>query len=177
MNTRGYTISIPAPARGRTAVLICVAQQCNDFNSRPREGANVSKSRSSSSANSFQFPPPRGGERFMQGKQFENASFQFPPPRGGEPGGNPVTDIDDISIPAPARGRTSASMRFPLVFVFQFPPPRGGEPLPGLGAVGGVVISIPAPARGRTRHERIGVSVATNFNSRPREGANGGSST
>ena len=77
----------------------------------------------------FQFPPPRGGERgLVENEDFE-VVFQFPPPRGGEPGkpgllagfgcyfnsrpregANRRESWDfqtlEISIPAPARGRT-----------------------------------------------------------------------
>ena len=76
-------------------------------------------------------------------------SFQFPPPRGGEPFCDTHTGQLSISIPAPARGRTTASApggnaghyfnsrpreganwllcRSMPFRVFQFPPPRGGE--------------------------------------------------
>ena len=78
----------------------------------------------------------------------------------------------DISIPAPARGRTRGIPARRRARLFQFPPPRGGEPdarscLCGcrdfnsrpreganpqlFGPLPHPVISIPAPARGRTR--------------------------
>ena len=102
-------------------------------------------------------------------------------------------DVNQISIPAPARGRTGHQSQTARRFRFQFPPPRGGEPQQpeGLTALGCIsipapargrtvarvangvqsFISIPAPARGRTRggYRRAGPE---DFNSRPREGAN-----
>ena len=58
-------------------------------------------------------------------------------------------DDVEISIPAPARGRTTAREKRAGREPFQFPPPRGGERWP--------VFVTPA---------------VTYFNSRPREGAN-----
>ena len=55
-----------------------------------------------------------------------------------------------ISIPAPARGRTRLPRRCFRWMIFQFPPPRGGE-----------------------HPERCTWALRWNFNSRPREGANG----
>ena len=77
-------ISIPAPARGRTAARIAAGDSASYFNSRPREGANIVS---------------------YKGKLYR--SFQFPPPRGGEQALNNVYAVFiEISIPAPARGRT-----------------------------------------------------------------------
>ena len=41
--------------------------------------------------------------------------------------GEQVTGIVNISIPAPARGRTEEAKEKAVLFEFQFPPPRGGE--------------------------------------------------
>ena len=54
--------------------------------------------------------------------------FQFPPPRGGEPPAATFPTLPVISIPAPARGRTSYNYDTDGSYKFQFPPPRGGEP-------------------------------------------------
>ena len=100
-------ISIPAPARGRTMARPALVE-----------------------FNGFQVPPPRGGEPFciphllkqpdFNSRPREGANpcataylqimliFQFPPPRGGEPTDCTVDSSIIISIPAPARGRTSA---------------------------------------------------------------------
>ena len=77
-------ISIPAPARGRTHTIF-VSPHARNFNSRPREGANGEPVFAVKEADTFQFPPPRGGERRVA-----------------------VFDVVGrvISIPAPARGRT-----------------------------------------------------------------------
>ena len=55
--------------------------------------------------------------------------FQFPPPRGGEPKRQVKSKpLENISIPAPARGRTRAFRdELKAKGLFQFPPPRGGE--------------------------------------------------
>ena len=41
VSTPSLEISIPAPARGRTAPQLVQNGQLADFNSRPREGANI----------------------------------------------------------------------------------------------------------------------------------------
>ena len=145
-------ISIPAPARGRTSGFHRRSQRAY-FNSRPREGANMEKMVEVCETE-FQFPPPRGGEHGITIHRRRPKLFQFPPPRGGEQYGVTVLGIGFISIPAPARGRTSPLPISPFSAIFQFPPPRGGEPLRFGGYAVRSVISIPAPARGRTpRHE------------------------
>ena len=133
------------------------------FQFPPPRGGERKKSTGVNRWNVFQFPPPRGGERIVLAYVQRLYSFQFPPPRGGErqeklnsPSQLPISipavdapDVAKISIPAPARGRTSGSC----------------------GDSGVAGISIPAPARGRT-HSVGGAVAVANFNSRPREGAN-----
>ena len=168
---RGEPISIPAPARGRTWQPLRACLTVIDFNSRPREGANLGAFTLLLPLSRFQFPPPRGGEHGITIHRRRPKLFQFPPPRGGEQYGVTVLGIGFISIPAPARGRTSPLPISPFSAIFQFPPPRGGEPLRFGGYAVRSVISIPAPARGRTCGERQN-AVQPHFNSRPREGAN-----
>ena len=122
-------ISIPAPARGRTIFSVC--------------GIWITV---------FQFPPPRGGEPDTKYKYVRKTIFQFPPPRGGEPLLPRLeAPAGDISIPAPARGRTRRFRISPGILAdFNSRPREGANP--GSGGVwrGDERISIPAPARGRT---------------------------
>ena len=164
-------ISIPAPARGRTAT----------------EGVL-------DHSNLFQFPPPRGGEHWDAVDEEWRKIFQFPPPRGGEPPSRRVRrHLDDfnsrpreganllrylkeehplISIPAPARGRTSAFQSGNCsMILFQFPPPRGGEPCSGVFPLQLCTFQFPPP-RGGEHTGFSGFLLWKDFNSRPREGAN-----
>ena len=161
------------PPRGGEQATPCAGPRRADFNSRPREGANLGAFTLLLPLSRFQFPPPRGGEHGITIHRRRPKLFQFPPPRGGEQYGVTVLGIGFISIPAPARGRTrrvstcrwpksdfnsrpreGANGRFIISprppSLFQFPPPRGGER--GLLCVPELIclISIPAPARGRT---------------------------
>ena len=145
-------ISIPAPARGRTAGLRRYRHPHLYFNSRPREGANLLAS-----------PPflprayfnsrPREGANNCRDTHWSLRTISIPAPaRGRTVSAVFITRSMFISIPAPARGRTwtSRASTGTAVRVFQFPPPRGGEP------------SSDRQTAGRS-----------DFNSRPREGANG----
>ena len=76
-----------------------------------------------------------------------------------------------ISIPAPARGRTSAGQRLRPSVDFNSRP-REGANMSGAVLVSRMYISIPAPARGRTGYFPAGPLGEYHFNSRPREGAN-----
>ena len=119
-------ISIPAPARGRTALIDPNhngdgfqfppprggEQKPPDwwgvslnFNSRPREGANRSEGRSGWPRSYFNSRPREGANDFQL----------------------PAQAVQVISIPAPARGRTTYFGALILPETFQFPPPRGGE--------------------------------------------------
>ena len=163
-------ISIPAPARGRTGQSIPHGFSRFQFQFPPPRGGERLKTAVSSGGGIFQFPPPRGGERPADGRRGGSIIFQFPPPRGGEHstsgkftsislfqfppprGGEHLAakqkrDID-ISIPAPARGRTDSPRCIVVSGIFQFPPPRGGE----------LTLDV--------------ANAAAIINSRPREGAN-----
>ena len=98
-------ISIPAPARGRTMGRSNIYQPKN-FNSRPREGANFSR------------------RRVFRQRFFD---FNSRPREGANGAGTQTHSVEEISIPAPARGRTSMMHICPGITQFQFPPPRGGE--------------------------------------------------
>ena len=144
-----FAISIPAPARGRTYAVSVLA-----------------------GINRFQFPPPRGGEpEARRGEAVPGQNNTSRPREGATRRESRDFQTLEISIPAPARGRTGASTRHNGIDIFQFPPPRGGEhphddsndgevyfnSRPREGANDGSIaqvcreeISIPAPARGRT---------------------------
>ena len=165
-------ISIPAPARGRT-----------EMERMPGNRAI------------FQFPPPRGGEQRFQRHAAGGFYFNSRPREGANRWWLFRRGYKDISIPAPARGRTVGWPAERRKTIFQFPPPRGGEPANGKIYTSGLMISIPAPARGRTptqgqqfptaqfqfppprggeRKSQPPVKNVFHFNSRPREGANMG---
>ena len=119
----------------------------------------------------FQFPPPRGGERWPMSNRLKPRHFNSRPREGANVFAQEVFAPPFISIPAPARGRTVwlgiytllddfnsrpreganlgiTSSQAPLM-EFQFPPPRGGEHGNGMPMIS-----------------------TCYFNSRPREGAN-----
>ena len=121
-------ISIPAPARGRTR---------SQFYERDRR-------------RKFQFPPPRGGEHTHVPAWGRVEHFNSRPREGANYPGWLPADSADISIPAPARGRTiSARGRTPHGEHFNSRPREG--------------------ANGHTAHQ---TASGRYFNSRPREGAN-----
>ena len=168
---RAKEISIPAPARGRTRH---PPRRCRPplpisipAPARGRTKAGFEKE----VWQIFQFPPPRGGEqlakyyeyvvKYFNSRPREGANFpehpktnRIPisipaPARGRTSGGCSRSTRRYISIPAPARGRTKAGFEKEVWQIFQFPPPRGGE-----------------------RHSAADQGRTANFNSRPREGAN-----
>ena len=122
------------------------------FNSRPREGANWKACDNLSGAYGFQFTPPRGGKPLY--------------------GDLSVLDFI-ISIHAPARGQTMTDGRISTASQFQFTPPRGGKPGERTKPPAPILISIHAPARGQTHTDGTYGLDLSDFNSRPREGANG----
>ena len=141
-------ISIPAPARGRTRGL-AGGYPCYDFNSRPREGANLQRRKTWQVFNDFNSRPREGANccflRYRPGTE-----FQFPPPRGGEPSvGAPWKKLSRFQFPPPRGGEPYLLSWASPVRAFQFPPPRGGE-----------------------QGAEIRNGEMFHFNSRPREGAN-----
>ena len=144
------SISIPAPARGRT-----LNHPLCSYRSR------------------FQFPPPRGGE---QRKCFGFVYYQYfnsRPREGANIGFQAQGDsARNISIPAPARGRTFDTTFLALAFQISIPAPARGRTSTERLTCYGMEISIPAPARGRTPSGAWCSWGSSDFNSRPREGAN-----
>ena len=94
------TFQFPPP-RGGEPWTPTTQNTCEDFNSRPREGANVSPASRKRTTAPFQFPPREGAN--------------------GEYGG--VACVEEISIPAPVRGRTQGGDSPAGAVIFQFPPP------------------------------------------------------
>ena len=76
-----------------------------------------------------------------------------------------------ISIPAPARGRTTLFGAIVFLLIISIPAPARGRTISSAFNRSLLLISIPAPARGRTLFPFL-VETLRNFNSRPREGAN-----
>ena len=135
-------ISIPAPARGRTVV----------------PGGMMPWAL-------FQFPPPRGGEPWLHSVEHTQKLFQFPPPRGGEPAVRNIGKAaTHISIPAPARGRTSWMPPKSACATFQFPPPRGGEHIRVFSWFDRNLFQFPPPRGGEPQAARIaGTSMEFQF--------------
>ena len=174
------SISIPAPARGRTGFPSPQHPQMlfqfppprggeppgrgarastYYFNSRPREGANPARWLPAP-ASSISIPAPARGRTQVGVRAVRLNQFQFPPPRGGEHRLQVIQGLEGISIPAPARGRTQRPWRWAIPDQFQFPPPRGGElSVPAIHFTL-CSISIPAPARGRTQKARADKGTA-----------------
>ena len=126
--TNRIPISIPAPARGRTLVLVAGATATPYFNSRPRKGANVFRVFFSPANFYFNSRPRKGANVQTLQHHLPGCRISIPAPaRGRTFSGRNIGDIYAISIPAPARGRTMYLVRRFLDDQFQFPPPRGGE--------------------------------------------------
>ena len=81
---KGFSgFQFPPPRGGEPTPFLAVGVGF-DFNSRPREGANIDMDDLDNTDMLFQFPPPRGGERVFALLYEPDDPFQFPPPRGGE---------------------------------------------------------------------------------------------
>ena len=124
------SISIPAPARGRTT-LLGIPALIEYFNSRPREGAN--------------------GLVFVRGQIRPN--FNSRPREGANGVQQNKSCITGISIPAPARGRTAKGGVYrPGCSQFQFPPPRGGEQLGDSLGIDIISFQFPPPRGGEQQN-------------------------
>ena len=143
------------------------------FNSRPREGANAVFSGVQRGPVDFNSRPREGANTYQQAELKIREDFNSRPREGANPWPHAAHGTRSrISIPAPARGRTTRIAFKKGGYLFQFPPPRGGERQARLHAANFCKISIPAPARGRTETAGLGRCRKWDFNSRPREGAN-----
>ena len=81
-------------------------------------------------------------------------------------------EMQHISIPAPARGRTGVATATSDWSHYFNSRPREGANASAMTFKLSPRISIPAPARGRTSRAFRPFAITINFNSRPREGAN-----
>ena len=143
-------ISIHAPARGQTSPCFRCPWSKSDFNSRPREGANVLKEYGNHVQILFQFTPPRGGKLNSHMVEMPYGIFQFTPPRGGKPGRSGGETVCFISIHAPARGQTLTHRMKALYLLYFNSRPREGANRGADQYRGMSLISIHAPARGQT---------------------------
>ena len=187
-------ISIPAPARGRTVRTARPARSGQFQFPPPRGGEHPAPSKNP--VQRISIPAPARGRTGTGLTRHRGLEFQFPPPRGGEPpnwagrgiptryfnsrpreGANaeamkPSDPEPNISIPAPARGRTPWFFRKIHAYPISIPAPARGRTGCCRLSAQAWAISIPAPARGRTFPIFLVVFHRTYFNSRPREGAN-----
>ena len=144
-----------------------------NFNSRPREGANFSTAGKRRGREDISIHAPARGQTRRQRKDQHRKGISIHAPARGQTG-MAVTygGLEDISIHAPARGQTCTPPRkSPGLSISIHAPARGqtgGHP--GFGQED--AISIHAPARGQTPASCLHLLVEVYFNSRPREGAN-----
>ena len=136
-----------APPRGGRQSVLSAPVELRHFNSRPREGGDKKSKIPSRSPMYFNSRPREGGDKLTK----------------------EVTNTDEISIRAPARGATPRGCVLAQSRLFQFAPPRGGR-LPHRSVRCHRGISIRAPARGATSLLATVVLLPIHFNSRPREG-------
>ena len=143
-------ISIPAPARGATPGEQIQSEVHRDFNSRPCERGDWTMMPTSWQTINFNSRPCERGDTLQQMQLANIGIFQFPPLREGRRGrvqfykyppvyfnsrpcergdGSDFAGmaINNISIPAPARGATPMFNAFVIGNLFQFPPLREGR--------------------------------------------------
>ena len=120
-------ISIRAPARGATDLLMV----CDKMYL-------------------FQFAPPRGGRHIRVLRSSCRLYFNSRPREGGDFSAFLHIELHGISIRAPARGATRRSNSLKPWKQFQFAPPRGGRHQEIKWLRASIAISIRAPARGAT---------------------------
>ena len=76
----------------------------NDFNSRPREGANLTVAGEDSGHYYFNSRPREGANPWVSGQMCIGKQFQFPPPRGGELEHQPLIPHDENFNSRPREG-------------------------------------------------------------------------
>ena len=144
-------VSIHAPARGATGRLrFCLRQLIVSIHA-PARGATDAPQRPA--AREFSFNP-----RAREGRDFSDAAiqkrtfvFQSTRPRGARQRRETVLDGNrGVSIHAPARGATSASMQQPPITPVSIHAPARGATLKLTVPPQGDEVSIHAPARGAT---------------------------
>ena len=164
------------------------------FNPRSREGSDRLRYASFQAWGTFQSTLPRGerlvgllirwpmwafqstlprGERPRPGShQFAPKRFQSTLPRGERPGSIDGSCSNlSVSIHAPARGATTASLQFrgrrPVSI---HAPARGATTIMSYPQIR-LMVSIHAPARGATMSQHTDLLSAASFNPRSREGS------
>ena len=110
-NLTSFVVSIHAPARGATSACTIWTTSTMSFNSRTREGCDITAYQLADEIGVFQFTHPRGVRHGAQSLAVQYCAFQFTHPRGVRPS-NAVNLFPDkvVSIHAPARGATYSSV-------------------------------------------------------------------
>ena len=144
-------VSIHAPAKGATFGTRSRGRQSNRFDPRPREGGDLLPvMKFGKHKGMFRSTPPRRGRRI------EAVSSK---PRS------------PVSIHAPAKGATPASIRQRgIVGAVSIHAPAKGATLHHHAAAADRAVSIHAPAKGATRRRAVHGAGTARFDPRPREG-------
>ena len=144
---RYHYISIHAPARGATQSLRIRSSRSRNFNPRSREGSDLCVgvpltilfgfqstlprgerqllSQIGRCTWVFQSTLPRGERRFTFAEQTHKSDFNPRSREGSDQASSRANIVTGISIHAPARGATIASIRWTTVNTFQSTLPRG----------------------------------------------------
>src|SRR6266545_3510980 len=164
-------VSIHAPARGATRIVMSSPPFSIRFNPRPRTGSDAARRKGSTSGRVFQSTPPHGerprgargpatstsfnprprtgSDGRRRSREAGHGLFQSTPPHGERRGGIAHDRAaSKVSIHAPARGATEADQPFLPFRGFQSTPPHGERRAAAV---------LPGPDRG--------------FNPRPRTGS------
>ena len=137
------------------------------FNSRPSARGDSQLDVIGDIASDFNSRPSARGDGWPHQKARCCTSFQFTPLREGRLTPEEIKQLNAISIHAPPRGATFASMHGRLQKrLFQFTPLREGRPLPVIFRRAYEYFNSRPSARGDSQLDVIG-DIASDFNSRP----------
>ena len=142
-------VSIHAPGRGATLTHPTSTSSRPGFNSRTREGCDISQAVAVHPSPSFNSRTREGCDRVHQLTAMNRAK---------------------VSIHAPGRGATVDCLILGQKSPFQFTHPGGVRPTGAIRLVYVYLVSIHAPGRGATYLDRHSHRVCRRFNSRTREG-------
>ena len=121
------------------------------FNSRPRAGAIPTVRQLACTLDSFNSRPRAGAILILDHSLKRHNCFNSRP-RAGAIGHRAGADgADQVSIHAPARGRSLSGKIAAPASPFQFTPPRGGDHAGDHQPRARFAVSIHAPARGRSK--------------------------
>ena len=124
---RSQPISIHAPAKGATDMLLWIAPFFEFQFTPPRRG-RLALIVAVVLAFVFQFTPPRRGRRWRATiHSWRSSNFNSRPREGGDPLPRRLRISETISIHAPAKGATTPAAVEDFGNVFQFTPPRRGR--------------------------------------------------